>query len=102
MPAPDVVLGILTVVMAVLGGAVSLHAPQKWQAKAAYALAFVVIGALSIFYVEKQSKETTNANLSLSNALVNLSNSTTYIATMTQLNTELQNKIIKQSDAIVE
>jgi hypothetical protein len=107
MPA-DIVLGIVTVIMALLGAAVSLHppdslhAPGKWGAKVGYASAFAVLGTIAIVCVIKQSRETAVANQNLSNALSDLERSTGDIASMTNLNTQLQERLLKQSDAITD
>ena len=52
---PDITLGIVTVLMALVGGVVSLHAPTKWPAKISYASIFAALGVISVIYVIKQS-----------------------------------------------
>jgi hypothetical protein len=98
----DLVLGIATVLMALVGGIVTLHAPAKWPAKIIYAVIFAVLGVVSVIYVRKQSNENVIANQNLSNALSNLGQSTANIANMTALNTQLQDKLLKQSDTITD
>jgi hypothetical protein len=98
----DIVLGVVTVLMALLGGAVALHAPAKWQPKIIYAAIFAVLGVISIIYVIKQSNETAIANQNLGAALSSLGQSTTKIADMTTLNSQLQDKLLKQSETITD
>src|SRR5229473_4353267 len=102
----DIVLGIATVIMALLGAAVSLHPPEslhalgKWGAKVCYATAFAVLGTIAIICVIKQSKENATANQNLTNALTNLGHSTDEISRVTALNTSLQERLLGQSARI--
>jgi hypothetical protein len=100
----DVVLGCVTVLMAVLGGILSIHAPEKSNVKArvSYALAFIVLGLVAVIYVVKQSRENATATQALSNTLSNLGTATTNIASMTKQNTDLQGKLLSQSDTITD
>jgi hypothetical protein len=104
--SPDVILGVVTVIMALLGAAVSLHppeslhAPGRWGAKIAYATAFAVLGAVAIVSVIRQSKETAILNQNLSNSLGNLGRSTQEISRVTGLNTALQEKLLGQGARI--
>src|SRR5712692_948264 len=98
----DIMLGVVTVLMALLGGIVSLHAPAKWPAKITYAVLFALLGGISIVYVIKQSNETAVAGQKLTNALDNLGKSTANIVTMTSLNAQLQERLLKQSDTITD
>jgi hypothetical protein len=106
--SPDIVLGVVTVLMALLGAAVSLHPPEslhdphKWWVKISYAAAFAVLGTISIVCVLRQSEETVIANQNLTNALGKLQDSTGDIARMTGLNAQLQQKLLKQNDTIAE
>jgi hypothetical protein len=105
MPA-DIVLGIVTVIMALLGAAVSLHppeslhAPGRWRVKVCYATAFTILGTIAIICVIKQSKETALANQNLTTALGDLGRSTGDIARITGLNTQLQKKLLGQDARI--
>ena len=96
----DIALGVLTVLMALVGGVVTLHAPTKWPAKITYSGIFSLLGTLSIVYVIKQANENATSTQNLTNALVNLGQSTTKIGEMTALNTQLQDKLLRQSDTI--
>src|SRR5215471_1819467 len=104
--SPDIILGVVTVLMALLGAAVSLHppeslhAPGKWWVKVSYAAAFVILGAIAVVCVIKQSKETAVANQNLTNALTNLGNSAQEISRVTSLNTALQERLLDQSTHI--
>jgi len=53
----DVEIGVIVAAMAVLGGIVSAHAPQKLWQKSSYAAAFLVLGVFSVLLVVKQSNE---------------------------------------------
>ncbi len=97
---PDIMLGIATVLMALVGGAVSLHAPTKWPWRITYAALFAVLGAISVVYVIKQSNEGALANHNLSEAMGKLERSTTRIADMTALNAQLQDKLMRQTETI--
>jgi hypothetical protein len=88
--------------MALVGGAVSLHAPTKWRWKIGYAAVFAVLGGFSVVYVIKQSNEGVVANRHLDVALAKLRESTTKIADRTALNSQLQDKLLKQSDTITD
>jgi len=96
----DIWLGMVTVFMAVLGGIVSAHAPTKTWHKIAYVSAFVLAGAASIWLVIRISNENAAANIELATAIKNLNNSTTSIASMTALNTQLQGKLLQQGETI--
>lgn len=104
----DIVLGVVTVVMATLGVVVSLtrpdslHAPGKWRVKIFYATAFAVCAVIAIICVIMQSKETTAARQNLTNALANLTASTREITRVTGLNTQLQEKLLDQDSHISE
>ena len=96
----DIWLGVITVFMAVLGGIVSAHAPTKLWHRIVYASTFVLAGAMSIWLVIRISNENAAASRELSVALKNLGNSTTNIAAMTALNTQLQERLLNHSDTI--
>lgn len=55
--SPDIVLGCLTVVMAVLGGVISVQPPQNNVQKVRYIIAFAILGIVSIIATIKVSKE---------------------------------------------
>src|SRR5260370_20568530 len=98
----DIWLGVVTVVMAVRGGIVSSHAPTELRHKIAYVSAFVFAGAVSIWFVIRISNENAAASRELGTALKNLGDSTASIANMTALNTQLQGRLLQQSDTIAD
>jgi hypothetical protein len=100
----DVILGSVTVLMTVLGGILSVHAPEKSNvlARVGYVAAFVILGIVSFVYVVKQSRENASASQTLSDTLVNLRAATADIAIKTQQNTALQAKLLAQSDTITD
>ncbi len=104
--SPDIILGIATVLMALLGAAVSLHPPEslhdpkKWWVKLAYAGAFCLLGTIAIVCVIKQSNETVIANQNLANSITNLDSSTKEISRVTSLNTDLQHQLLGQGSRI--
>jgi len=54
----DILLGVVTALMAALGGIVSAHAPAKPKHKWAYGAAFVALGVFSIILIVTQSRAT--------------------------------------------
>jgi len=98
----DIWLGVATVFMAVLGGIVSAHAPTKLRHKISYVAAFVLAGALSVVLIVKISNENTAASRDLADALSQLRNSMSEIARMTNLNTQLQEKLLVSSSKIAD
>lgn len=103
---PDIVLGLVTVLMAGLGVMVSLHppeslhAPGKWGVKITYASVFLFLAAIAIICVVRQSRETAVTTQNLTNALSNIGTSTTEITRVTTLNTQLQQKLLGQDAQI--
>lgn len=96
----DIALGLVTFLMAVLGGVVSAHAPVKPWHKALYIFAFVALGAIGLFFVVKQSNETAIANEGLAKTLVDLQASTTETARIQGNDTKLQERLLAQSQTI--
>jgi uncharacterized protein YdaL len=96
----DIVLGAITLIMTVLGAIVSLHAPEKRTWKLGYGAAFLALGVAATVYVIKQSNETEQVTNKLSGALTDVAHSTQEITRMTDLNTKLQTKLLKQSGTI--
>jgi hypothetical protein len=96
----DIVLGIATVFMAVLGTIVALHGPQKRWWKLSYGIVFMVTGAIAVVFVIKQSNENAAATVGLTTALSDLKTSTGEISRMTDLNTKLQERLLDSSKAI--
>ena len=103
----DVWIGLVTFAMAVLGGIVSAHAPQKpWQ-KWAYGPSFVALGAIAMALVIKQSHESAQASMQLATSIRDLGvasqqiqRSTAETARIQSLNTELQKRLLASSMAI--
>jgi hypothetical protein len=98
----DILLGTVTVFMAVLGGIVSAHTPTKRWLKIAYLAAFVLAGVLSIVLVIKISNENAAASQGLKNALNQLTYSTGENTRMTTLNTALQEKLLALTGTITK
>src|SRR5713101_3007221 len=96
----DILLGIVTVIMAVLGGIVSVYALSKLSLKIIYVAVFVSAGVVSIVLVIKISNENAAASLGQKNALNQLTSSTGEIARVTALNTALQEKLLASSGTI--
>lgn len=71
----DIVLGAIMLVMAVLGGIVSAHAPEKGWHKILYGCGFIVLGIAGMCFVVRQSNESAVANSNLNHSLDNLSES---------------------------
>src|SRR5579872_3680573 len=100
----DIALGVITIVMAVLGGIVSAHAPTKAHHKWAYAIGFVVLAGIGIAFVFRLSSETASTNAHLSDTLGQLRVSTSKISTQAEeisraeaKNFELQKALLSQS-----
>jgi hypothetical protein len=98
----DIWLGVITVLMAVLGGIVSAQAPTRVWHKISYMVAFVLTGAFSIVLTVKISNENAAATKALADALGHVKDSTGEIARMTTLNTQLQEKLLTSNTKIAE
>lgn len=98
----DVVLGIATVLLAVLGGVISVHPPNKSWYKLSCVVAFTILGVVSMIFVIRQSNENATVSRGLSDALQNLQQSAKDISGMTLRNTELQSKLLRQSLTIAD
>jgi hypothetical protein len=96
----DIALGVVTFLMAILGGIVSAHAPTKTWQKWVYGLTFVALGAVGLFFVIKQSNETAVASTKLEGSLRSLGDSLKETARLQGVNTQLQGKLLTQSDTI--
>jgi hypothetical protein len=96
----DIALGAITLLMAVLGGVVSAHAPDKGWQKILYFFGFIALGIAGMCFVFRQSNETTVANRDLSHSIHDLSVSSQETARLQRLNTDLQNKLLAQAGAI--
>jgi hypothetical protein len=105
--ALDIQLGLVTILMAVLGGIVSAIALSgKWR-KITSCAAFVVLGCWGMYIVIKQSRDSATASEGLRNALSRIGQSTVQIerdstetARLQEANTHLQERLLKQSVTI--
>src|ERR1700685_872401 len=96
----DIVLGVVTLLMAVLGAIASLHAPEKFWWKISYIIAFLIIGTVRMVFVITQSNETSAASAGLTGALEDLKKSTSEISRMTNLNAQLQQRLLDSSKTV--
>jgi hypothetical protein len=53
----DIAIGLVTILMTILGGVVSAHAPQKLWQKWLYAITFIAFGVIAMFFVWRLSDE---------------------------------------------
>lgn len=97
----DIALGLVTFAMAALGGVVSAHAPTKPRQKWLYALMFMLLGAVGLYFVIQQSHETAKASSDLSTSIHDLSESSKETTRLQTLNTALQQKLLEASGNIV-
>lgn len=97
---PQLALGVITVLMAILGGVVSVHGPTRRGWKIFYLFAFIVLGGLAVAFVIKQSSRSAGAEAHLRNSLQNLRKSTQQVARLSSLNTSLQEQLLRQSHRI--
>ena len=98
----DAVLGVVTVAMAILGGIVSVHAPETFRSKLLCGAAFLLLGAVCILSVIKQSNENAASNANLASSFRNLSAKTDEVSRITTLNTDLQHQLLKSTETIAE
>jgi hypothetical protein len=83
-------LGVVTVLMAVLGGIVSVLAPDRAWQKVSYAAAFLVLGVVSILLVVRQVRESALTNARLESSLRELSKSSSIISSLSRENLDTQ------------
>ena len=98
----DIALGVVTFIMAVLGGVVSAHAPVKAWHKWLYASMFVMLGIIGLYFVIQQSNETAVATSRLSTSLDNLNNTAAETTRVQILNTELQKRLLLSTATITD
>lgn len=91
---PDVILGLITVAMAVLGGVVSAHAPTKRLHKVAYAVAFFFLGAASVVFVMRVSRDTAKSEADLNGRIGELTSATAEVARLQGSNNALEAKVL--------
>jgi hypothetical protein len=96
----DVILGAIMMAMAVLGGIVSAHAPDKIWQKAVYGASFLLLGIVGFYFAVKQSNETAVANKELSQSIKKLGESSKEITRIEGLNAALQNELLSQGKTI--
>jgi hypothetical protein len=89
----DVVLGVITLILAVLGGIVSVHAPQKTNHKWAYGIAFFLLAVVGMVFVQKQSNEAAVANALVERSFRELTSKTEEVVRMQKTN-EIQSEAI--------
>ena len=86
--------------LVVLGVIVSLQgdwAKRHWMA---VLTAFVVLGGIGMYATIQQATESTTASTKLATSIVNLGKATNEISRVQALNTELQKRLLTQSDTI--
>ncbi len=72
----DIALGLVTIVMAVLGGIISIYAlAKRWQ-KWMYGMTFVVLGVVGMYFVVRQSNEAARATDTLNGNINGLQSKT--------------------------
>jgi hypothetical protein len=90
---PDVILGIITVTMAVVGGIVSAHAPTNLVYKIGYIAAFLVLGGGALVFVITQSRDSAKSEIDLKHKIDELAASSAEAARLQAQNNELQARI---------
>jgi hypothetical protein len=97
----DIILGCITVLMAVLGGVVSVHAPQAKGTRWSYAIVFIVLGVLAVVFTIKVSREAGEAAGTVKTALNGLKIATDRNAVLEGVNNEQSKQIIALSNKAV-
>jgi hypothetical protein len=98
----DIILGLVTLALAILGGVVSAHAPAKVYQKWLYVAMFVVLGVVGMSFVIKQSNETTEASVRLARSISDLSDSSKESTRLTAENSQLQERLLGLADKILQ
>jgi hypothetical protein len=96
----DIQLGAVTMIMAVWGGFLSAIAIPGKVARAASCAAFAVLGLWGMFSVIIQSRENAKSSHDLDSALKEINRSTTEVSRVQGLNTQLQLRLLSQSQTI--
>jgi putative Mn2+ efflux pump MntP len=91
----DIALGLVTFLMSVLGGIVSAIALEKMWQKWTYALMFIVLGVVGLYFVVKQSNETAVATGKMEASFGTLGDSLKETARLQGLNTRIARAAIK-------
>lgn len=98
----EIVLSGIMVIMAVLGGVVSAHAPEKRGHKWAYGIGFIVLGVLAVVYTSKLSNEAATAATKLGAALNNLEKAGEETKRLQAINNAQSSQIIELSNKTIE
>jgi hypothetical protein len=93
---------IAQLLLILLGAVVTLQEEWVKQHKKLLLVAFAVLGCAGFIATAKQGGESAATNAKLADTLGQLSTATTGISRMTALNTELQNRLLQQSDIIID
>jgi len=83
-----------------LGAVVSLQEDWAKRHRRGVLLAFAILGIVGLVATVKQAGESAKANTKLSDSLTSLGNSASEISRMATLNTQLQRRLLDQSDTI--
>ncbi len=89
---------IVTSFLAILGGVVSAHGPQKRWQKLLYGAAFVIAGSIAGVLLIYQSQKNTRAAETLSENIQKVQEANKEIARVQDLNTKLQSRLIDLSN----
>jgi len=98
----DIILGCVTIIMAVLGGIVSAHAPQTKTPKVLYASAFIVLGIAALIFTIRLSRESERSATSTTLVLKELRTATDRIQSLETLNGEQSRQIVDLSNKAVK
>jgi hypothetical protein len=96
----DIQLGLVTLLMTVLGGAVSATTLRGKRIKGVLFAAFIGLGGWGIHLVIDQSRETERSSQALSGALDGMTRWTQEIVRVRGVNAELENRLLAQGKTI--
>jgi hypothetical protein len=96
----DVMLGIIMVIMAVLGAAVSIYGPAKMFAKIILIAVFIVLGAYAVYLNSIQAAKNARASADLKTSLADLGTALKETARIQNLNSKLQERLLEQTKTI--
>ncbi len=94
---PDILLGLTTVLMAVLGGVVSALPPTDSLQKLDYIAAFGLLGCSGCVLVIMQARKTSKSETELRNGIESLAAQSTEITRLQTSNIELQQHLLELS-----
>lgn len=89
---PDHILAAVTILMAVLGGAVSAHAPTNKTTKTLYFVSFVILGMTAYIYTVKVAAEATRSAADLQDSINRLAAASDQIQKLQQANNDLERR----------